>query len=143
VDYGTPLVEDPGRVGEVASLGIDETAFLWANAEHPTMYVTGLVDLERRVLVDAVEGNRAIDVSRWLSSKDEAFLEAIARWPVTCTIATAPGCIPISTTPALGPREMKPGHDGHVATGRRLRRDRSQASQRPDHLPHGRRPRSR
>ena len=41
-DYGTPLVDDPDRVGEVASLGIDETAFLRANAEHPTMYVTGL-----------------------------------------------------------------------------------------------------
>jgi transposase len=77
-DYGTPLVEDPGRVEQVASLGIDETAFLKANVEHPTMYVTGLVDLERRVLIDMIEGNRAIDVSRWLSSKDEAFLAGIA-----------------------------------------------------------------
>ena len=49
-DYGIPLVEDPGRVEEVTSLGIDETAFLRANDEHPTMYVTGLVDLERRML---------------------------------------------------------------------------------------------
>jgi hypothetical protein len=31
---------------EVSSLGIVETAFLKVNAEHPTMYVTGLVDLE-------------------------------------------------------------------------------------------------
>ena len=76
-DYGTPLVDDPGRVEEVSSLGIDETAFLKANAEHPTMYVTGLVDLEQRVLIDMIEGNRAIDVSRWLSSKDEAFLAGI------------------------------------------------------------------
>ena len=42
------------------------------------MYVTGLVDLERRVLIDMIEGNRAIDVSRWLSAKDEAFLAGIA-----------------------------------------------------------------
>jgi transposase len=77
-DYGTPLVDDPGRVAEVSSLGIDETAFLRANAEHPTMYVTGLVDLERRVLIEMIEGNRAIDVSRWLSSKDEAFLAGIS-----------------------------------------------------------------
>ncbi|MGO9299507.1 MAG: ISL3 family transposase [Acidimicrobiales bacterium] len=77
-DYGTPLVDDPGRVGEVVSLGIDETAFLRANAEHPTMYVTGLVDLERRVLVDMIEGNRAIDLSRWLATRDEAFLAGIA-----------------------------------------------------------------
>ena len=77
-DYGTPLVDDPGRVEDVSSLGIDETAFLKANPEHPTMYVTGLVDLERRVLIDMIEGNRAIDVSRWLSSKDEDFLAGIA-----------------------------------------------------------------
>jgi transposase len=77
-DYGTPLVEDPARVEGVNSLGIDETAFLKANVEHSTMYVTGLVDLERRVLIDMIEGSRAIDVSRWLSSKDEAFLKGIA-----------------------------------------------------------------
>jgi transposase len=77
-DYGTPLVEDPGRVGTVSSLGIDETSFLRANAEHHTSYVTGFVDLERHVLVDMIQGNRAIDVSRWLSMKTEEFLAAIA-----------------------------------------------------------------
>jgi len=75
--YGTPLVDDPGRVGDVCSLGIDETSFLRANADHPTHYVTGFVDLERRVLIDMIEGNRAIDVSRWLSRRDKEFLEAI------------------------------------------------------------------
>lgn len=75
--YGTPLVDDPNRVGEVRSLGIDETAFLRANPEHHTRYVTGFVDLERHVLIDMIEGNRAIDVSRWLSRRDKAFLEAI------------------------------------------------------------------
>ncbi len=77
VDYGTPLVEDPKRTGGVASLGIDETSFLRANAEHHTIYVTGFVDLEAKVLIDMVKGNNAIDVSRWLSSKDEAFLSAV------------------------------------------------------------------
>lgn len=80
-DCGTPLVDDPGRVAEGNSLGIDETAFLRANAEHPTRYVAGLVDLERRVIIDMVEGNRVIDVSRWLSSKDEAFLAGMLRSP--------------------------------------------------------------
>ena len=75
--HGTPLVEDPDRVGVVTSLGIDETAFLRANAEHATSYVTGFVDLERPILVDMVEGNRAIDVNRWLARQDDAFLEAV------------------------------------------------------------------
>jgi transposase len=75
--YGTPLVDDPGRVGDVVSLGIDETAFLRANAEHPTQYVTGLVDLSHRVLIEMIEGNRAVDVSRWLSRQDKEFHAAI------------------------------------------------------------------
>jgi len=76
-DYGTPLVDDPERVGDVTALGIDETAFLKANAEHPTRYVSGFVDLDHRVLIDMIEGNRAIDVSRWLSQRDRSFLEGV------------------------------------------------------------------
>ena len=75
--YGTPLVEDPERVGEVRALGVDETAFLKANAERPTRLVTGLVDLEARVLLDMIEGNRAIDVSGWLAQQDAEFLARI------------------------------------------------------------------
>jgi hypothetical protein len=33
------------------------------------------------VIIDMVEGNRVIDVSRWLSSKDEAFLAGMLRSP--------------------------------------------------------------
>ena len=102
-DYGTALIDDPDRLEQVSSLGIDETAFLRANADHPTMYVTGLVDLERRVLIDLIEGNRAIDVSRWLSGKDEAFLTGIATVAVISTRAIAPGCIPTSIMPAKWP----------------------------------------
>ncbi|HEV2309773.1 MAG TPA: hypothetical protein VGU73_04580, partial [Acidimicrobiia bacterium] len=35
------------------------------------LYVTGLVDLEQRLLVDLIEGNRALDVSRWLAGRTE------------------------------------------------------------------------
>lgn len=55
-DYGTPLLDDPDRVGVVSSLGIDETAFLWASAWYPPAFVTGFVDLEAHVLVDMIEG---------------------------------------------------------------------------------------
>jgi transposase len=76
-DYGTPLVDDPDRIDTVRALGIDETAFLKAKADHPTQLVTGFVDLERHALVDMVEGNRAIDVKRWLSAQEESFLQGI------------------------------------------------------------------
>ncbi len=59
--HGTPLVEDPDRVGVVQALGIDETSFLSANRDHATLYATGLVDLTGRMVIDMVEGNSATD----------------------------------------------------------------------------------
>ncbi|KAA0232089.1 MAG: transposase family protein [Actinobacteria bacterium] len=52
VEHGTPLVDDPDRVGTVRQLGVDETSFLKANRHHATLYATGLVDLRRSVMID-------------------------------------------------------------------------------------------
>ena len=70
VEHGTPLVDDPGRVGRVRQLGVDETSFLRANRDHHTIYATGLVDLEGRRLIDMVEGNAAIELGRWTANAD-------------------------------------------------------------------------
>jgi len=43
--HGTPLIDDPARVGPVRAMGIDETNYQAATREHPTIYATGLVDL--------------------------------------------------------------------------------------------------
>jgi transposase len=42
-DHGAPLVEDPGRLDGVATLGLDETSFPKASRVAPTRWVTGLV----------------------------------------------------------------------------------------------------
>jgi len=39
--HGTPLVEDPARLAGVSAVGVDETAFLRANAHRHTQFVTG------------------------------------------------------------------------------------------------------
>ena len=75
--HGTPLVEDPGRVKKVRALGIDETSFLSATREHRTIYVTGLVDLDRKRIIDMVEGNAAVDLRRWCAEQDPAWMRAI------------------------------------------------------------------
>ena len=62
VEHGTPLMDDPERIGAVRHLGVDETSFLAANRMHATVYATGLVDLEAKVVIDMVEGNRAADL---------------------------------------------------------------------------------
>jgi transposase len=69
-EHGTPLVDDPGRIGRVRQLGGGETSFLKANRPHATVYATGLVDLERHVLVDITEGNSAKDLSRGLGNAE-------------------------------------------------------------------------
>ena len=77
IEHGTPLVEDPDRVGAVAQLGIDETSWLAANRHHATLYATGLVDRDAGILIDFVEGNSADDLRRWLSERDERWLAGI------------------------------------------------------------------
>ena len=72
--HGTPLVDDPDRVGKVTALGIDETSFLRANKEHPTLYATGLVDLDHRIIIDMVEGNSASDLRSWCRGADPDWL---------------------------------------------------------------------
>jgi transposase len=77
VEHGTPLVDDPDRVGRVRQLGVDETAFLRANRFHHTIYATGLVDLEGRRVIDMVEGNSAADLRRWTANADPGWLADI------------------------------------------------------------------
>jgi len=77
VEHGTPLVDDPARVGRVRQLGVDETSFLCANRHHHTIYATGLVDLERRRVIDMVEGNAAADLRKWTANADPAWLKGI------------------------------------------------------------------
>jgi transposase len=77
IEHGTPLVDDPDRVGAVVQLGVDETSFLKANRAHSTIYATGLVDLEERIVIDMVEGNSAADLRRWTKGADPAWLAGI------------------------------------------------------------------
>jgi transposase len=78
IEHGTPLVEAPDRVGPVRQLGVDETSWLKATPLHPTLYATGLVDLDARILIDIIEGNSAADLRTWLSGRDKTWLAGIA-----------------------------------------------------------------
>ena len=77
LEHGTPLVDDPARVGAVRQLGVDETTYLSATRHHPTIYATGLVDLQAKILIDLVAGNGAADLRRWTANADPAWLAGI------------------------------------------------------------------
>jgi transposase len=76
-EYGSPMVEDPARLEDVRQLGVDETAFLAANAVHPTVFVTGVVDLAGPRLLDVVPGRSGTALSAWVSARSEVWLEDI------------------------------------------------------------------
>jgi transposase len=77
IEHGTPLVDTPDRVGTVTKLGVDETSFQAARPGQATKYVTGLVDLERRAMIDMTPGNRAADLRRWCANADPAWIAEI------------------------------------------------------------------
>jgi transposase len=76
-EHGEPLVDDPARVGMVTALGVDETTWLSATKDHPTLYATGLVDLRAKVVIDVVQGNSAGDLGSWLDRQPAAWLETV------------------------------------------------------------------
>lgn len=76
-DYGTPLIEDPDRIGAVSALGLDETAWQRANATRHTQFVTGFVDIIGGRLLDIVAGRSAKVVEDWLAKRPEAWLAGV------------------------------------------------------------------
>lgn len=92
--HGTPLVEDPDRVGDVASLGVDETSFLKANRHHPTVYATGLVDTEAGILIDMVEGNTASDLREWADRQPKEWLAGVRTVSIDLTDSYRSGLSP-------------------------------------------------
>ena len=77
-DHGRPRVDHLSRLRLPAAIGLDETSFLAANAMHPTLLVTGFVDLDHHRLIDVVPGRSAIAVSNWLGAKPQRWLANIA-----------------------------------------------------------------
>jgi transposase len=76
-DHGTPLVEDPTRLEDIATLGLDETSFLKATRLAPTRWVTGLVDLEGGRLLDVVADRTKAAVDSWLHARPRDWLAQV------------------------------------------------------------------
>ena len=61
-----------------AALGGDETAFLTANAKHPTIFVTGMVDLHGRRLLDVVPDRSSKALQDWVPAQPAPWRESIS-----------------------------------------------------------------
>ena len=76
-DHGRPRVDHLARLGAPSALGLDETSFLAATAEHPTLLVTGIIDIDEGRVVDVLAARSAVAVTDWLGSKPAPWLAGI------------------------------------------------------------------
>ena len=81
IDYTDPAIDDPTRLDGVRGIGVDEKRFLNANVEHRTVFTTQIVDLDRHVLLDVIEGRSADVLGSWLTSRG-------VDWCANITLAT-------------------------------------------------------
>jgi transposase len=79
IAYGTPLVEDPARIGEVSALGLDETLFCRSGPWRTQSWCTSIVDVSpgHTQLLDVVGGRDASGPSAWLEQRPPGWREAI------------------------------------------------------------------
>ena len=84
LDRGTPVVEDADRLAPpqhpVAAVGVDETAYLRANATRSTTFATGIADLtpgRAARLLDVVEGRSGTVLATWLADREAGWRAGI------------------------------------------------------------------
>jgi transposase len=99
-DHGRPRVDHLSRLGAPRALGVDEHSFLAATAEHPTLLVTGFVDLDRHRLLDVVPGRTAQGVSGWLAARPAPWRAAIDAVTLDPTPVTPAGWLTGCRTPS-------------------------------------------
>jgi len=68
-EHGMPMVDDPARLAGVRAVGVDETAFLKANAHRHTTFVTGIVDIDSRRLLDIAAGRSGPVLAHWIRER--------------------------------------------------------------------------
>jgi transposase len=77
IAYGTPLVEDPDRIGDVEALGLDETLFARVGRWRTQQWSTSIVDVGGGQLLDVIPGRSAAGACDWLEARDQAWLDGI------------------------------------------------------------------
>lgn len=76
-EFGRPLVDDPARVGTVRQLGVDETSYKAAKPDRAAQYATGMINLDRRIVIDLIEGRQDADLRKWLLEQPAERLRAV------------------------------------------------------------------
>jgi transposase len=73
IAYGSALVDDPERIGEVTALGLDETLLGKVGKWRTKQWSTSIVDVRRGQLLDVVKGRDSLPAVRWLAERGPAW----------------------------------------------------------------------
>jgi transposase len=79
IAYGTALIDDPDRIGDVEALGLDETLFCRVGRWRRQAWSTQIVDVGEGRLLDVVEGRNAVGPASWLAARGEQWCSQI-KW---------------------------------------------------------------
>jgi transposase len=77
--YGTPLVDDPERIGKPVAVGLDETMFRHVGQYREQCWSTQIVDVSAGYLLDIVEGRTAAEPCKWFAKRSAEWLSGV-RW---------------------------------------------------------------
>ena len=105
---GTPLVNDPARLGGVNASGVDEHAWQQTNQRRHTQFATGIVDLTPRRaarLLEVTPGRSGAAYADWLGERGR-------QWRAQIKVARA------RPFPWLPDRPRHPPARGHPCPGR-------------------------
>jgi transposase len=75
--YGTSLVEDPERIGQVAAVGLDEVLFARQGRWRTQVWSTSIADVATGQLLDVIEGRSAVGACRWFAARPSGWCEQI------------------------------------------------------------------
>ena len=70
-------VDAPGRVGQVAQIGFDETVMSPAKRLRRRRFVSSAVDVQTGQIIDVFDGRNAADLQRWLDEQPADWVEGI------------------------------------------------------------------
>ena len=75
--FTDPVIGDPARLEGVTAVGVDEKRFLNATPDHRTVFTTQIVDLDRHLLLDVIEGRSRDVLDGWLTERGEEWCDRI------------------------------------------------------------------
>src|SRR5690606_11269904 len=76
-DFTDPHIDDDDRLEGVEAIGVDEKRFLNATPTSRTVYTTQIVDLDRHLVLDVVEGRSRDVLDRWLRQRGTEWCDRI------------------------------------------------------------------